>query len=403
MVMTCSNSYGAVPIADIRASLLKRVSPDRLQDLTLDLVRIPSPTGQTREATTAYADMLRGLGLTVGLDQTYPDAPSVIARLPGIGGGPTLQLDGHIDTISLAHDPPYAADGLVYGRGTADMKGSLAAMAEAARALVEGRVKLKGDVLLTAHGLHEAPVGHGEGLRALIRKGVYGDAVIVTEGGSDSLPIIGKGMSIFEIDIHRHGDSLHELMASPDVLNPILVGHDLVALIRRRTAELAAVDLPYVGPESYFVAAFTGGDFYNRIPTSCRIVGTRRYAPERTFSDVQDEFREIVQAVQQASPGVEIDLQLTRIRDGLRLREDESIVTIVRHAYEQVTGHALPLGGARFVADASIFVQEGGVPAVYHGPRAERAHATPEWVAVAELMRATQVYVLSAIMFCGLA
>jgi acetylornithine deacetylase/succinyl-diaminopimelate desuccinylase-like protein len=402
-VLTCSNGCGAVPITDIRACLLNRVSPHRLQDLTLDLVRMPSPTGRTRGAAMKYADILRSLGLTVSLDQTYPDAPSVIARLAGIGGGPTLQLDGHIDTIDLAHDQPHAADGLVYGRGAADMKGSLAAMAEAARALVDGGVKLKGDVLLTAHGLHEAPTGHGEGLRALIQKGVCGDAVIVTEGGSDSLPIIGKGMGIFEITISRQGDVLHELMASPSVLNPILVGHDLVSLIRARTAELAGVELPYVGPESYFVAIFTGGDFYNRVPTSCHVIGTRRYAPERTFSEVQDEFQEIVQVVQRASPGVEIALQLTRIRDGLRLKEDELIVTVVRRAYEQVTGQALPLGGAKFVADASIFVQEGRVPAVYHGPRAERAHATPEYVAVAELVRATRVYVLSAIMYCGLA
>src|SRR5512138_3245428 len=112
--------------------LTRRVDANRLEQLTLDLVRIKSYTGDTREVAGAYARCLEEIGLEVQLLDDFPQSPCVVARLRGQGDGPTLQFNGHLDTVPLGHAEPRTENGRVYGRGSADMKGGLAAVAEAA-------------------------------------------------------------------------------------------------------------------------------------------------------------------------------------------------------------------------------------------------------------------------------
>ena len=86
----------------LAATLSEQVDPQRITQLTLDMVRIPSPPGQERAVSEFYAQALREIGLDVELDEEFADSPSVVARLRGRGGAPTLQLDGHTDTIDPA-------------------------------------------------------------------------------------------------------------------------------------------------------------------------------------------------------------------------------------------------------------------------------------------------------------
>ncbi len=379
---------------------LELVDGARVANLTLDLVRIRSYTGETVEVAECYADHLAGLGLEVQVLRDFPRTPQVVARLRGTGGGPTLELNGHLDTVPVEHSAPRIADGAVYGRGAADMKGGLAAEVEAVRCLMEAGVRLRGDLLLTAHGLHEAPTGHGEDLAARMRSGPKGDAAIIAEGASDALLVAGLGMGIFEITVSQPGGSIHENDVRPGTPHPILAANRLVTLMQERAAELAKSDLPYTGPESYFLGVFQSGDFYNRLPASCRIVGTRRYAPEKSFEEVAAEIEGLARRVEEET-GATVRVEFTKTRDGFRLAEDAPIVRSLRGAYATVTGRELPLRGWRSVADAPVFEKVGGVPAVYHSPGGEGAHADLERVPIAGLVRAARVYLLTAASFAG--
>ena len=379
---------------------LGMVDAQRVAELTLDLVRIRSYTGETVAAAEFYADHLSKLGLEVQVLRDFPRTPQVVARLRGTGRGPTLELNGHLDTVPIEHSEPRIADGAVFGRGAADMKGGLAAEVEAVRCLMEAGVRLRGDLLLTAHGLHEAPTGHGEDLSARMRRGPKGNAAIIAEGASDALLIAGLGMGIFEITISRPGQAIHENSAPPGTPHPILAANRLVTLIQERAAELARVALPYLGAESFFIGVFQSGDFYNRLPVSCRIVGTRRYAPEKSFDEVKAELEGLARRVE-AETGAGVRVDFTKTRDGFRLAEDAAIVAALRAAYAEVAGRELPLQGWRSVADAPIFEKEGGVPAVYHSPGGEGAHADLESVRIADLVRAARVYLLTAVNFAG--
>lgn len=380
---------------------LHQVNAARLQELTLDLTRIRSYTGDSRRVAEFYAHALQEVGLSVEIHRDYPHSPSVVGRLRGTGTGPTLILNGHLDTVPLEHPAPSVAEGRVYGRGAADMKGGLAAMAETARVLVESGTRLKGDLLLIAHSLHEAPGGQGQDLSDLVHQGITGDAAIIAEVASDTLPIIGLGQCVFEYTVSRPGESSHELLTPPNTPHPILAALELANLIYFRCAQLAQQPpIPLVGHESYFLGIFNGGDFYNRWPASCRLMGTRRYGPDSSLTDISAELEGLAVRVQ-ADTGAQVSLKITPVRDGFRLAEDEPLVTILRGAYAEVTERELPLAGIRMVGDAAIFIQEGRIPAVYHGPGGQGAHADLESVAVADLVRATRVYALTAMNFLG--
>lgn len=380
--------------------LLAQVDPDALVQLTFELARIPSPTGDTARATCFFANHLREAGLEVELSPDIPGAPSIIARLGGPAGAPTLQFDGHIDTIAVPHPPPSVQADWVTGRGVSDMKGGLACAAEALRVLAGSRRPLGGTLLFTVHGMHEAPAGMGEGLAALIARGIVGDAVINPEVASDVLPIISKGMGVYDIEVHRDGEVCHENQAGARDAHPVLVGLDIVSEFRAHNEAFAANDLPYVGPESFFVGQFHCGDFFNRLPTSCRIEGTRRWAPERDPQQVEAEFRALLAPIA-ARTGTQITLDFRPVRDGFRLDPNEPIVRAVQSAYARVTGRPLPLGGTKTVGDVSMFVQSAGVPAVYHGPQGEGAHGDFERIHRDELVRATKVFICAAVEYLG--
>ena len=387
---------------NIIVELQQQLDPTHVHQWAFDLVRIPSPTGDSRQAAEFYADCLRKLGLAVEFDEEFPESPSVIAYLNGGQPGPTLELAGHLDVIPVPHDPPEIRDGILYGRGAVDMKGSMAAVLEVARVLKSVQNQLRGRLMVCAYGLHEAPAGRSQSLIRLLERGIKGDAAIVVEGPSDEVPIIGKGMSTFEIVIEREGEPMHEVNAPPGLPHPLLIGLEVANALRAWDEELSRGQVfPYVGRESVFIGQFESGDFYNIVPTRCRIVGTRRYAPDKRFPEVEAEFQARLEPIRRHSPA-SIRLDLVKTKDGYRVREDELVVRLLQAAYQEVAGRPLPLGGFKAVADVSNFVNEGGIPAVYFGCGYERGHATPEFVPLAQIEQLARVLLATAARYLGL-
>ena len=164
----------------------------------------------------------------------------------------------------------------------------------------------------------------------------------------------------------------------------------MIDAIRARNEELAAVEHEWVGPESYFLGEVHGGDFYNRYPVECRFVGTRRWAPGNTLAQVEEDFRALLAPIA-AESGCVIDLDLQLVRGAYEIDPEHRLVVALREAYQDVTGDELPLTGVKLVADGAIF-NAAGIPTVYHGPMGTGAHGDVESIDVAELVRATQVY-----------
>ena len=134
-----------------------------------------------------------------------------------------------------------------------------------------------------------------------------------------------------------------------------------------------------------------GGDFYNRFPNECRLIGTRRWAPGNTLEAVEAEFLELLEPIA-AETGCSIELDLRLVRGAYSIDPEHELSRALRAGYEDVTGTELPLTGIKVVADGAVFQGEAAIPTVYHGPAGTGAHGDVEFMPVAELVRATQVY-----------
>jgi acetylornithine deacetylase/succinyl-diaminopimelate desuccinylase-like protein len=369
------------------------VDADRLRDLTLELVGVESPPGDTADVARLYARRLEEIGLDVEvLDHPFPATPIVIGRLRGGEPGPTIVLNGHLDTVPIPHDPPRVEGGRVWGRGSADMKGPVAAATEAVRVVAESGRTFPGEIVLVAIGLHEAPGGRGEDLTWLLGEhGFTADCAIVCELSGDRLVAAHMGQATVEIEITREGMATHELQTPAGTPNPVLVAARVIDAVCARNEELAATEHPWVGAETYFFGEVHGGDFYNRHPASCRLVGTRRWAPGNDLGTVQAEYDELVAPIA-ARSGCTIDVRLKLVRDAYSIDTEHPLAVALGEAYAEVTGEPLETTGVKVVADAAIFQAVGGIPSVYHGPRGQGAHADVESIAVDELVRSARIY-----------
>ena len=373
--------------------MIDSLAADRLRDLTLELVEVHSPTGDTADVARVFARRLEGIGMKVEvLDEVFPATPIVIGRLDGGEPGPVVVLNGHLDTVPIPHESPYAEGGLVYGRGSADMKGALACAAEVVREVRARRSSFPGELVVLATGLHESPGGRGEDLAWLLGEhGFTADAVVVCELGSDTFIAAHMGQATVEITVSRPGLATHELKTAPGTPHPIMATGKVIEAVAARNAELARVEHPLVGSETYFFGEAHGGDFYNRFPTTCKLVGTRRWAPGNSLAAVDAEYRELLAGVA-AETGCAIELDLRLVREAYEIDPESALSLALRRGYEDVTGTALPIAGIKLVADAAFFNGNCGIPAVYHGPAGTGAHGDVEFVPVSELVRATEVY-----------
>lgn len=374
------------------SDLQLKVKAERIVRDTLELVGIPSATGDARRLVDRYEQMLREAGCAVERYEFYPNNPTLVATYGGENGGKTILFNGHMDVIPLEHAEPEVRDGRVYGRGTNDMKGSLACMIEVLRVLNETNARLPGRLLIVANSLHESPGGRGEDLIALTeRVPLQADAVMVMEGGTTECTIAQLGSATFEITIERDGEPCHQLHAVEGTPHPISIAAEVVALLDRWNAELENDYIEDIGYASYFVGSIHSGQFYNQLPNRAVLVGVRRYNPLHRYERVESEFRGGLDELA-ARRGVRIELDLKKVRDGYRIDKDGPEVAALRRAVVAVRGIDFPPVGQKLVTDAGILANALGVPALCHGPDQLTAHGDVEYVEIRELELAAQVY-----------
>lgn len=376
------------------------VRPQRLLETAVSLVEIPSPTRDAGRAADRLAQILSADGFDVARPVAgWPAAPAVAARLRASAAGRTIQFDGHLDTVHLPFVPPRVEAGVLYGSGASDMKGGIAAMVEAARALRDARLLTAGGILITAHDLHESPWGDGSQVEGLIDEGFLGDGVLLPEYVCDRLPVAGRGLAILEAVFRRSGAPMHEVQGGIDQPNVIVAGAQAIRRLGELDRRLAHRSHPMAGRESMFVGQAAGGEIYNQSPTEFRLAGTRRWLAGARFDDVRAECQQLLDAVA-AETGTTAEMKLTFVRDAFELDRGHALVAAFHAACQGAMGRTLPEGGKPFVDDGNSFIARGRVPAITHGPDAKGAHTLHEAVPVDELVRVAVVYALTAMAFC---
>jgi acetylornithine deacetylase/succinyl-diaminopimelate desuccinylase-like protein len=383
------------------ARLKPFVNRQRLVQTAMRLCAIPSQTGQAGPALDCLAEILEEEGFSVERPAAdYPQAPAVAARFDSGQPGKTLQFNGHLDTVHLPFVAPAIEGDRMTGTGSSDMKAGTAAAVEAMRVLRDSGALSAGQVLLTAHDLHEAPWGDGRQLDALIRDGYVGHAVLIPEYLDTCIPVVGRGLATWRVTIRRPGAPIHEVMRPANEPAVIDAGAEVVARLRQLAGFLAGKTDPLAGSESVFVGQIHAGEIFNQYPQECWLEGTRRWLPGEDRHKVEAEFRALAAKVAERT-GTQIDVRYQVVRDGFRLNTSDPFVERFVAAYHCVTGATLPLGAKPFCDDCNTFWSLAGIPAITHGPSAGGAHTLNEWVSVESLCRVAHVYAVTASTYCA--
>ena len=362
-----------------------------LTELTADLVRIDSVNPDLVEGAAGeeelarfVASWLEDAGLEVETEELAPGRWNVVGTARGSGGGRTLLLNAHMDTVGIEGMDrplePYSENGRLYGRGAYDMKASLAAiMLAGADAAAAG---LRGDVLVTAVADEEV----GSIGSAALAERRQADAAIVAEPTEERLAVVHKGFAWIEIE--TRGVAAHG--SRPDL------GEDAIARMGRVLVGMEALDQALrereghalLGSGSVHASLIEGGRELSTYPERCVLRAERRTLPGEKQGDVEAEARELL-------GDLEGSARVTFFREPFEVDEDAEIVQLVRrHA------GAPELVGVPFWADSALFAA-AGIPTVLFGPRGEGAHAAVEWVDVESAERCRAVYTAVARDLCG--
>ena len=347
----------------------------------------------------AISRFLRDWAQTAGLEVDVLEAtlgrPSVVIRARGSGGGRTLMLCAHTDTVSVAgmtgaHEPRVDGDRL-YGRGAYDMKAGLAAALVACqRAAALG---LAGDVVVAAVADEEhSSLGIQEVLRA-----VRADAAVVTEPTELELIVAHKGFVWLEVEIAgraAHGSRPHLGVDAIVKTGPILTA------LGELDETLGNATHPMLGRGSVHASLIEGGLELSSYPGRCVLSLERRTLPGETEDDIVRELEQLLERCRLADAALEASQRTLLVRPSFEVSADAEVVVAVQEAAADVLSSPPSVGGASFWADTA-FIAASGIPTVMFGPSGAGAHELEEWVSVAATVAVAQTLVRVASRICA--
>jgi len=344
----------------------------------------------------AVAEWLEAAGLEVETHEIAPGRWNVVAVARGTGGGRTLLLNAHMDTVGVAgmEAPfePRVEDGRLYGRGAYDMKASLAAiMLAGARAR---SLSLPGDVVVTAVADEEVASIGSEAVAATVRA----DAAIVAEPTELRLAVAHRGFVWLELE--TTGRAAHGSRPDLGVDAIAKMGRVLVALEDLDRGLRAEPTHPLLGSGSAHASLVEGGQELSSYPERCLVEAERRTIPGETPESVEAELRGVLARAGEGDPEFRGDVRVTFAREPFAVDERDPFVELVRRHAEAAIGERPPAVGVPFWTDAALFAG-AGIPTVLFGPRGEGAHAVVEWVDLESVERCAETYLAVAAEFCA--
>lgn len=380
------------------------IDRDYLLRTLADLVRINSvnPTlvegGPGEAEISAYVgDSLSAIGLSVERQEPEPGRVSVVGTLRGAGGGRSLMLNAHYDTVGVdGMTEPFSAavrDGRLYGRGAYDMKGSLAAQMAAAKALVDGGTRLRGDLLVAAVADEE----YGSlGTAGLVGKyAVHG--AIVTEPTALRVCLAHKGY--LWIEVTTRGVAAHGSRFDLGIDANLRMGRFLGELEKLEQALRLRPPHPLVGPPSLHAATIRGGSGLSTYADSCMLAIERRTIPGETETLAVAEIQAIADRLAAADPTFRAAVRPFFAREPFEVARQAAIVRTVAQAAGQVLGREPDYFGDTPWMDAALLAA-AGVETVVIGPAGAGAHAAEEWVDVESVAQLAEILARAAMDYC---
>jgi acetylornithine deacetylase/succinyl-diaminopimelate desuccinylase-like protein len=388
---------------------------DELIDLACALVaaRTPSPPGDETAGANIVVERLRVLGIDhVAVLAAEPTRPNVIARIPGRGGGPTLILNGHLDTkppgdlAAWRTDPwqPTISSDRLAGLGSADMKGAVAAMAYAGLAVAE--TGARGTLVLAFTADEES--GGVYGPKWLAESALLeADACLIGEPCGirddwEAIRLVSRGSAIFTIRVR--GTQMHSSLSDQlDSVNATVEMARLMVTMADAGNRFLAYEphsLVERGPTVNVGLTATAGCGYGILAGQAEFLSDIRAIPGMTITGIEADVRSLLEAAMSEQAGLDAEFRLEHWTPPSEISADHEIVRALQAAAGDVLGRSVPLGGFPGGTDAPHF-ESAGIPTVpSFGPGLLTvAHTPNESISVDSLVEAAKIYALASLRY----
>ena len=404
------------------------IDRERLVDWASRAISIPSFTGSEEEMARFMEETFEKLGLAVQWQQVEEGRANVLGTLAGAGDGPSLMLNGHMDTSYsgrepwLAHVPgfqpaPFVREGRLYGLGISNMKGALACYVEAVQALADAGVRLRGDLLVAAvcGEIEKAQQGDAQG--AEYRGYATGTRYLVTHGGLADMCILGEPteekvvlghFGSLWLRVSTRGDFIHTAFSEGrrDRNSILRMREVLDAVLEWIPAWEGDPENAYRGAQAIVnVGALQGGFGWrvSRTPHRTDLFLDVRVTPTKPMPHARREVLEMVRGLQERFPDYGVEAEVYVTAPGAEIAEDHPLVEAVEASHAEVFGAPPERDVTRWFSDASALTRYG-VPTLNYGTSTGLLDTEyGENLEIDGLVRMAEVYARAAQKVCGVA
>jgi len=389
----------------------------RLVELALRLVSTPSFTGSEQPAAELMRDELADLGLRVQWQQVEDERANVLGTWEGAGGGPTLMLNGHLDTSYSGREPwlhgipgfqpaGFERDGRIYGLGISNMKGALCCYVEAVRALQEAGVRLKGDLMIAcvAGEIEKSQQGDAQG--AEYRGYAAGSRYLVSHGGAADFCILGEPTENKLVLAHFGALWVRLSTTGPFIHTAFSEGRrDENSIIRMRDVldrvlewlPSWELEMSHDGVRGIAnVGAIQGGFGWraSRTPHRTDLFLDLRVPPRVPMAEARRKALAFARSLR-------VDAEVYVSAPGSEIEESSPVVAAVGEAHAEVFGLEPETDVVRWFSDASV-LSRYGIPTLNYGTSSGLPDAElGENLEIARLVRTAEVYARAAMRLCG--
>ena len=353
-----------------------------------------------KEIAEHIGERLKQLGLKVTMQNVVDGRQNVIGLLRGSGDGPSLMLNGHLDTVGVEgmkanpFEPRVDTGGNLHGRGACDMKGSLSAMIAAIEWVVREEIELRGDLFFTG-AVDEEYKARGT---MKIAESFRADAAIVGEPTGLDIAIAHKGFVWLHVVTHgraAHGSVPEEGIDAIEKMGKLVVSMDELRKMYGRARH------PLLGTPKIHTSTISGGSEWSVIPERCDLAIERRTLPGENESTVVQEISSLLAKLASRDAQFDATVSVDTVLPPFEESEDATIVGIVKKATKAVVGKVPKIMGVPYWTDAATLKNKAGIPTCLFGPGDIRlAHSRDEYVPLEEVVRSARILSLVITEFC---
>ncbi|HRR54702.1 MAG TPA: M20 family metallopeptidase [Candidatus Methanomethylicus sp.] len=373
--------------------------------LTQELVRIKSvnPPGDELPAAEFLAGRLKQFGFETEVVTVAKNRANVIAVIKGTGEAPAIMFNGHLDVVpagdlSAWSREPFCgdiADGKIWGRGSSDMKGGVAAMCVAAALLGASKPRLKGDLMVTAVSDEES---NSIGARHYVEHNSLDNigAVVIPESTNLDIVIAEKGTLWYELT--TYGKTAHS--TQPEIgVNAVEHMMQLLSAVKAKWEAIPYKSDKYLSPPTINIATISGGVKTNSIPDRCVATVDLRPVPSQGRAAVMAAIEAAVAETGRKVPKFKADVKVINERLPFATDPNERLVTLSQSILSRMLNRKMDLFGVNFFTDAAVFATKKSIPSIIMGPgeydlrnNIYLGHQPNEYVKIENLEKAMEFY-----------